>query len=186
MGASRLASLLLRSAAIVAAGSALGLALNAAGPHRVPLGTPVYAAAASGTAACGAGEAEGAPSAQIHARISVADAVGACNACSAGFVDARGADAFAHGHISGAVHLPPQGHPDEAAALAELRHFRTIVVYDDAGGCRLARPVADRLRAQGFADVRLLDMTFTDWTATGGPAESGACKACQHGAETHR
>jgi len=91
------------------------------------------------------------------------------------------------GHIPGAVHLPPAGHPDEAAEMqscaashaGRLRLRRRV---------RLAEGVADRLAAAGFKDVRLLEGSWTEWMKAGGPAQSGACKACsghpgEHAAE---
>ena len=107
----------------------------------------------------------------------LAEAVSACAQCTVGFVDARGAAAFALGHIPGAVHLPPAGDPGEEGTLERLRQFQTLVVYDEGGSCGLARGVADRLEGLGFNDVRLLE-GWRDWEAAGGPAQSGACEAC--------
>ncbi|MSP61329.1 MAG: rhodanese-like domain-containing protein [Myxococcales bacterium] len=169
---------IVHSVVIVLAGSVLGLGLNVASRHPIPLGEAVYATSSSGTAVCtGPGGAAGGH--EAHPLMAQGDAVAACTACSAGFVDARGAAAFASGHIPAAVHLPPHGHSDERLALETLRKFATVVVYDSGIGCRLADGVADRLRAEGFQDVRILDGSWRAWMATGGPAESGACMACE-------
>lgn len=165
--------------AICVGGAALGLVLNAASGRPVALLKPVFPASDSGVAVCGA-----APEAQHalhgHEVMPLPQAVAACNECTVGFVDARGAAAFAEGHIPGALHLPPAGHPDEAAALQSLRALRTIVIYDSGGGCGLAEGVADRLAKLGFKDVRLLGGSWTEWASSGGPAQSGACQACDH------
>jgi 3-mercaptopyruvate sulfurtransferase SseA len=163
-------------AALVGVGACAGVALNHFSAQPLPLTRPVYAASASGTAVCSS--AAGAHAAARHAIMPQAEAVAACTACSAGFVDARGAVAFANGHIPGAIHLPPAGESDEAGALTALRRFATVVVYDAGTGCHLADAVADRLRAAGFSDVRILDGSWSAWQAAGGPAESGACRAC--------
>lgn len=169
--------LLVQMAAIAAGGALLGLGLNLVSARPARLRTPVYAASESGSAVCGTS-----PEAQHekhgHKVMPQKDAVAACGACSVGFVDARGAAAFAEGHIPQAVHLPPAGHPDEAHELQKLRAFPTVVVYDSGGGCGLAEGVADRLAAAGFTDVRLLEGSWTDWMAAGGPALSGACQSC--------
>jgi rhodanese-related sulfurtransferase len=169
--------LLFQMASIALGGSVLGLILNAASCHPVSLTRAVYPSSASGITACGS-----APEAQhqIHGhRVMLREeAVDACRACSAGFVDARGAAAFAEGHIPGALHLPPAGHPDESDQLEKLRAFPVVVVYDSGGGCGLAEGVVDRLSKAGFKDVRLLAGSWTDWTAAGGPAQSGICAAC--------
>ena len=169
--------LLFQMAAICVAGALLGLGLNLASGRPARLFHPVYAASDSGNSVCGAS-----PEAQHekhgHLVMPQRDAVVACGSCTVGFVDARGAAAFAEGHIPQAVHLPPAGHPDEAAELAKLHAFPTVVIYDSGGGCGLAEGVADRLVAAGFKDVRLLEGSWTDWMMAGGPALSGACQAC--------
>src|SRR3569833_1109107 len=119
--------LFLQTAAIALAGSALGLGMNALSPAPAHLGQPVYAAAESGTASCSAPH--GAPGEQKGAdTISREEASGMCNACSAGFVDARPASEFARGHIPNAFHLPPHGHGDERQIFSERRKYGTVVV----------------------------------------------------------
>jgi len=176
--------LLFQMAAICAGGALLGLLLNSASGRPARLLHPVYAASDSGSAVCGASP-EAHHERHGHQVMPQSEAVAACGACSAGFVDARGAAAFAEGHIPGAIHLPPAGHPDEQAELAKLRAFPTVVIYDSGGGCGLAQGVADRLSAAGLKDVRLLEGSWTDWMTAGGPALSGACDACdaQHAHE---
>ena len=169
--------LLLQMAAICAGGALLGLVLNLASARPARLLHAVYAASDSGNTVCAAS-----PTAQHdqhgHPLMPQKEAVAACGACTVGFLDARGAAAFAEGHIPQAVHLPPAGHPDEQAELAKLRAFPTVVVYDSGGDCGLAAGVADRLAAAGFKDVRLLEGSWTDWMVAGGPALSGACQVC--------
>ena len=109
----------------------------------------------------------------------MAEATRRCAACTAGFVDARTAAEFAQGHVTGAVHLPPSGHPDEATAVAALRAFPLVVVYDGGYACALAEDVARRLERAGLPDVRVLDGGWRGWLAAGGPGESGACSACE-------
>lgn len=166
-----------QAAAICALGAGLGLGANSLSHRPVRLGQPVFAASASGHAACSAPEGTQAP--QPVARIGQADARNACQACSAAFVDARSENAFAAGHIPGALHLPPVGHEDEAAVLTRLRGQKTVVVYDDDVGCKLAEGVAERLRHSGLADVRVLEGSWGQWEASGGPAQSGACEICE-------
>jgi 3-mercaptopyruvate sulfurtransferase SseA len=174
--------LLLRQALlVVAAGVVAGLGANALSPRPAPLGQPVHAAAEAAAGACLAD-----PSAAPVARIAAAEAAALCTACSAGFVDARSARDFAAGHVTGAVHLPPAGHGDEAEALARLATFHTVVVYDGEDSCRLAESVARRLLGRGLRDVRVLDGAWGAWMAAGGPGSSGACVACQHGPEATR
>jgi 3-mercaptopyruvate sulfurtransferase SseA len=165
-------------AAISIGGAVLGLLLNAVvSAHPARLFSPVHAAAESGISLCSASP-EAHHEKHGHRVMPQKEAVAACTACTVGFVDARGAAAFAEGHIPLAVHLPPAGHVDEASELAHLRAFPTVVVYDSGGGCGLAEGVGDRLESLGFKDVRLLEGSWTDWMIAGGPAASGACQAC--------
>ncbi len=161
----------IQAAGLAAAGVALGLAVNAVNPRGVRLQRPFYAAAESGVTACVApGSAVG--------RVAVPAAALLCNDCTVAFVDARTASDFAEGHVPGAVHLPPAGHPDEAGLLAGLRGKRTVVVYDDNSACQLADSVAHRLSSVGLADVRVLEGGWEAWRGKGEPAASGMCGAC--------
>jgi 3-mercaptopyruvate sulfurtransferase SseA len=111
-------------------------------------------------------------------RIGVEEAKGMCTACLAGFVDARGAHEFAHGHIANAVHLPPAGHPDETAVIAQLRTYPLVVVYDGDYSCAVADDVAVRLRRAGLTDVRVLQGAWPAWVAGQGPSAAGICGVC--------
>jgi 3-mercaptopyruvate sulfurtransferase SseA len=156
-------------------GGVVGFALNPFTPKPVPPGTPVHPASASAAATCGE---KPAAAPHEHRMMAIDEALKACVGCTAAFVDARGDVAFAEGHIPGAVHLPPEGQEEAAAAIAKLRGYATVVVYDADAGCRLAAGVADRLLAQGFSDVRLLEGSWTAWDAARGPAQAGACEEC--------
>lgn len=165
---------------LAAAGAVAGLVANVASPRPARLGRPVHAAAESGAGACLVDPAATVP------RIGLAEATALCHACAAGFVDARSAREYAAGHVSGAVHLPPSGHPDEADVLARLATFQAVVVYDGEESCQLAEGVAHRLTALGLRGVRVLAGAWPAWVAAGGPGSSGACAACGHGPEAHR
>jgi hypothetical protein len=170
--------LLVEAAVIALAGVLVGVAANAASPRPAPLRATVHAAAESGTSMCAV---EGAPAAPRVPRIGVEEAKGLCDACRAGFADARGAAEFASGHVTGAVHLPPAGHPGASAAVAALRDHPLVVVYDGDYRCQLADEVADRLRREGLPDVRVLEGAWPAWVAAGGSGESGFCPACHDG-----
>jgi rhodanese-related sulfurtransferase len=175
----------LRQAALVAvAGLGVGLAGNALSPRPAPLGRPVHAAAEATAGACVEGS-SGVPAAPIP-RISAQEAAAMCAACTAGFVDARSARDYEAGHVIGAVHLPPVGHPEEAAVLARLAALPAVIVYDDDTSCALAEGVARRLQQRGVREVRVLAGAWPAWVAAGGPGASGACHLCQHGPEASR
>ncbi len=175
--------LLAHAASVALAGAAVGLVANALSPRPATLATPVHSAAERGGGMCAE---PGAPAASRAARISVAEAKALCDACTAGFVDARTATEYAAGHVTGAVHLPPAGHPGEAAAIAGLRAFGRVVVYDGDYRCALADEVAARLRREGLPDVRVLEGAWPAWIAAGGSGTSGSCPACRGAGEAHR
>jgi 3-mercaptopyruvate sulfurtransferase SseA len=170
----------IQMAVLAALGSALGFAANALSPHPAVLARPVLSAAEAGGGSCAApaSTATSAPAPWKAPRISVEEAKGLCTACLAGFVDARGSHEFAHGHIANAVHLPPAGHPEEAAAVAQLRTFPLVVVYDGEYSCAVADDVATRLRWAGLSDVRVLQGAWPGWVAAQGPAAAGICGVC--------
>jgi rhodanese-related sulfurtransferase len=162
---------------LAAMGSAVGLAANALSPHPAVLGRSVLSAAEAGGGSC-AMPASATSTPWTAPRISVEEAKALCTACLAGFVDARGPHEFAHGHIANAVHLPPAGHPDEAAAIAQLRTSPLVVVYDGDYSCAVADDVAIRLKRSGVADVRVLRGAWPAWVAGQGPAAAGICGVC--------
>lgn len=169
--------ILLEVVLVLCAGSALGAGLNAVSRRPASLFRPVYPTSASGPALCSSPI--GAEEAGSVGTMTQPEAVKACAACSAAFVDARGAAAYAHGHLPGAIHLPPVGHAEERSVIDPLRGFTMVVVYDEGAGCALARGVAARLLASGLPDVRLLEGGWDEWQADGSPAQSGACTECE-------
>src|SRR5438128_3354657 len=129
-------ALLPRALSLCVVGAALGVAANALSPRPAPLGKPVVPAELPG-AACQD------PGASI-ARISVQEAKPLCVACAAAFVDARSAEEYAAGHITGAVHLGPGEPPDPL--LPALRAAPMVVVYDRDRDCAAANRIAAELQ----------------------------------------
>lgn len=170
---------LLEAGSVAAAGALAGLVLNAASPRPAALGTPVHAAAERGVGMCAV---PGGAAAARAPRVGVDEARARCDACTAAFVDARTAAEYAAGHVTGALHLPPAGHPGEAAAIAALREHATVIVYDGDYSCALADDVAARLRREGLRDVRVLEGAWPAWIGAGGAGESGLCPSCRAGA----
>ena len=164
-------STLLRAIVLVVAGAALGLAGNAARPHGLRI-----AAFAPPTECTGAAAEGGALAPTV---MSPAEASGLCGAANVVIADTRPANAFAEGHVAGAVHLPcDAGGQSAVDALARFSHAQTILVYgastDDA------RPVADSLQRR-HPDVRvaILDGGFPAWSQAGLACASGPCEECK-------
>jgi 3-mercaptopyruvate sulfurtransferase SseA len=164
--------LLARAVMLCVGGVVIGLAGNALTPRPAQLGARVYAAAEQPGAACQD------PRASV-ARISVEEAKPLCVACAAAFVDARSAQEYAAGHVTGALHLAP-GEPVEPL-LAKLKSSPAVIVYDRDRECAAADQVATLLQANGIRDVRVLTGAWPEWLARGGPGESGTCSLCTAG-----
>ena len=163
---------LVRAVPLCFVGSVLGIAGNALSPHPARLGIPVHASAESNGAACQD------PRASV-ARVSVEEAKPLCIACTAAFVDARSAQEYAAGHITGAVHLAP-GQP-AGPLLPKLSAAPTVIVYDRDRDCAAADQIAVLLKSNGVRDVRVLTGAWPEWLAGGGPGESGTCSLCAEG-----
>jgi 3-mercaptopyruvate sulfurtransferase SseA len=164
-----------QSAVIVLAGGLLGVAATAASPRPAHLARPIHALAEAGEGQCAV---PGGPVEPASARIGVDEAKGLCDACRAAFVDARGASEYAAGHVTNAIHLPPAKHPEASAAVAALRAYPLVVVYDGDYSCAVADEVAARLRRAGLPDVRVLEGAWPAWVAAGGSGASGWCPDC--------
>ena len=165
-------SILLRTALLCVAGAFLGLIGNRFTPHPAPLGERVLASAEQPGAVCDD------PGASI-ARISVEEAKPLCIACAAAFIDARSAQEYASGHVTGALHLAP-GESIEPL-LSTLRGAPLVIVYDRDRECSAANQVAAQIQAQGVRDVRVLTGAWPEWLSRGGPGESGTCGVCTAG-----
>lgn len=167
---------------LVATGALVGVVANVASPRPASLSEPVHAAAEVGAGSCSLA---GAPAEPPAPRIAVDEAKALCDGCRAAFVDARGPAAFAAGHVTGAVHLPPAGKGSDEATLTGLKAFPLVIVYDGDYSCALADEVAARLRRSGLAQVRVLEGAWPAWVAGGGSGASGECPVCGD-AEAHR
>jgi 3-mercaptopyruvate sulfurtransferase SseA len=58
----------------------------------------------------------------------------------------------------------------ERLALPIARE-KPVVLYDEKGDGDLTKQIAERLRADGFEDVRILKGGFAAWEAAGGPTQ---------------
>src|SRR5258708_4960382 len=142
-----------RAVCLLLAGSALGLAVNAARPD----GVRFTKLAPPNT--CGGGEAAAAAGAAHVEVLPPAVAASLCGDAQTLLADVRPADEFAEGHVTGALHLPCASSGSAAsAAVDRLAGRRTLVVYGD--GTQDAKLVAEALRRRadraGRSDLRVL------------------------------
>lgn len=93
------------------------------------------------------------------------------NAAGALVVDAREREAFAAGHIPGAVNVPYEEALREPAVLEKLdARGRPVIVYCSGGTCESSRMLAD-LMVRDFAMRRVLvyEGGFAEWAKSGKP-----------------
>lgn len=164
-----------RLAVLLAAGMALGLLVNLAHPRAVRFATfaPPRACAAAPDHAVAATP----PAVEV---LSMAQVASLCGDPRAMVADARPANRFAEGHISGAIHLPcASSRVAASAALDRLAGKETLVVYGD--GTDDALPVAEELRRRGDRPglrVAVLAGGFRAWEQAGLACSSGPCADC--------
>ncbi len=169
------ATLVGRALCLLLAGSALGLAVNAARPDGVRFTT--FAPPTT----CGAGQAARgeAPAAPVEV-LPPAAAASACGDAQTLLADVRPAEEFAEGHVTGALHLPCASSVTAAsAAVDRLAGRHTLVVYGDATDD--AKVVAEELRRRAArSDLRIvvIEGGFQAWSRAGLACSSGPCAEC--------
>lgn len=139
---------------VIASATALALTFNANRANSLPLIKPNATQVAAG-------------------EIALAEAMALHQNGTAVFLDARDSLTYAEGHIRGALCLPPEtfdyDFPQYEAQLANA----TIVTYCDGEQCRLSHDLAERLKAKGLSNVRVLGNGWTLWLNATLPTASG-------------
>ena len=144
---------LLRMAALLALGAALGLLWNAASGRGIALSKNVF----------------------IKSEDEVIEAKDAKARLEKGalFLDARPIDFYKMEHIPGALPLPEGDFEPAFAKLeAKLRSSFDIVVYCSGWGCEASHIVAAKLRERGI-HAAILHEGLPAWTGAGYPTKAG-------------
>jgi rhodanese-related sulfurtransferase len=159
-----------RALVLVVAAAAVGLVVNRLRPAGVAL------AAYQPPTQCAAGGEAAAP---VVEEVAPGEAAAWCAQPDVVIADARPAEAFAEGHVAGAVHLPCAANGQAATeALAHFERARRIVVYGQSSA--EARPVAESLqRRLPKAKVQVLAGGFAAWAGAGLACASGPCDECK-------
>lgn len=85
------------------------------------------------------------------------------------FIDARSTEAFADGHIPGAMSLPYDPFAtDLSERIARLPSDKTFIIYCDGVGCPLSSDLAQLMRLDGVKRVFVLSEGLGGWKAAGG------------------
>ncbi len=160
----RLISVTLGALLVTLAGSAMGLAVNALRPARIPLVAPFPY------------EQDCPDKVQVQdgPTLSGTAAVRLVGAPDVLFIDARPDEAFSAGHIEGARSIPfsfisPVSR-DQAAVLRQAKH---LVVYCDSPGDRLAGLLAQQLRELKLSAVKVLQGGYAAYRDAARKMEAG-------------
>jgi rhodanese-related sulfurtransferase len=90
------------------------------------------------------------------------------------FLDARPSNQYAEGHIAFAWSMPADAFQQHLPTVQPLLTPESpIVVYCDGTECELSHRVAEKLKNQGFQNVRILVNGWTLWKAAGFPTNQG-------------
>ncbi len=156
-----------RTLVLLACGSALGFVVNWVRPNGVPL-QPVEK-----VAVCEAAR----PDDLVV--IAPDDAAALCEEIGALVLDARSEEAYAEGHVAGAIHLPCRDNPLDGNMAGLLATANLILIYGNS--TEDARPVAQSLMQRSYQDVRILEGGYAAWEAAGQGCVSGPCEGCAGG-----
>lgn len=89
-------------------------------------------------------------------------------------LDARAADAYAAGHLPGALSLPAEALDASYPPLKEqLTAANRIIVYCDGGDCELSHDLANALKGMGHTRVQLFAGGVNAWMENGGTLTTG-------------
>lgn len=95
------------------------------------------------------------------------------------FIDSRGRDDFAAGHIPGALSVPldrvqRSGKTAPGSTWAGTLDFpgaQTLVVYCEGGDCQTSISLAKIIHDKGYKDIRIFAGGWAEWHAAGLPEE---------------
>lgn len=150
--------LIFRTLALAGIALGMGLLFNAVRPDRIPLvATQEWIT----------------PQALAQGEISLAKATRLFFAKEVIFLDARDADAYAQGHIEGALSLPFFAFEETFPGLQAALEKTTVITYCDGEMCRLSHDLADQMRARGLKNVYVLANGWKRWTAANLPIRVG-------------
>ena len=155
-----LGGVILGALAIVLGSAALGIAVNHFAPHRVPI---VLRA-----------EAGRLPLPQGLTSLTLAQAKSAFDKKETPFLDARGSQTYAAGHITGAHDLPTTDFEKRFLDLAEtLEGAPSVIIYCESADCGEAVELAARLKEAYQGTILVFVDGVKGWTAAGYPVTKG-------------
>jgi rhodanese-related sulfurtransferase len=95
------------------------------------------------------------------------------------FIDSRGRDDFAAGHIPGALSVPLEriqrsrktAPGSEWAGTLDFPGTQTLIVYCEGGDCQTSISLAKIIHDKGYQDIRIFTGGWAEWSAASLPEE---------------
>jgi len=154
-------TVLLGAAAIVVVAVCLGLVANQRSSHRLPL--------------LASEESLRPPAPEAAGYASLAEARRQLDDPDVLFLDARPPEAFAAGHVRGALSLPVGDFEERHPGLAEpLRAATTLIVYCSDIACEDSAHLSELLLAAGYPRVVIMFEGWDGWRGADYPWTAGA------------
>jgi rhodanese-related sulfurtransferase len=88
------------------------------------------------------------------------------------FLDARSADDYRKGHITGAHSMPAEDQDNNFPKLVRIPRDTLVVVYCNNNECHLGRTLIEFMRAMEFHNLVLYDDGWDGWTKAKMPVDS--------------
>ncbi len=174
---------------ILAVAGLVGVAQNAVRPNPVRLWIATPSSERAGRAEAGNAARPGespSPSADAPTAPGSADAPAAASDAASALerrirsgsvivIDARSPEAFADGHIPGAINVPYDRLPQYLDELqSRVAPDDSVVCYCWSESCDFSDQLAEELRLMGYTAVDVFEGGWEAWNAAGLPVESGA------------
>jgi rhodanese-related sulfurtransferase len=142
--------------------------------HSTPPPTPAPDGATSAAPAASPANLPAVPDSRDPVEIHTADAHRFHAAGAALFIDARGADEYAAGHIAGAVSVPfDEAFKDPKLVSAVDARGKPIIVYCSGGDCEASKNLAYSLLGAGKKKVLVFTDGMPAWESAGYPVTKG-------------
>ena len=92
------------------------------------------------------------------------------------FIDSRGGDDFAAGHIPGALSVPLERiqrsrKTAPGSVTLDFPGAQTLIVYCEGGDCQTSISLAKIIHDKGYKDIRIFAGGWAEWHAAGLPEE---------------
>lgn len=154
---------------LIVFGTLVGLAANALSPRGIPL-TGDFS---RGAALANLSEDELKELPPVVELADVKTAIASGDSLLA-VLDARAPDAYAEGHLPGALNLSVENLDEFYAPLKDtLSRRNRIIVYCDGGDCELSHDLAEALKSLGHKRVQLFAGGVAAWTESGEKLKEG-------------